>query len=440
MPTLIIPVEIQHREIHAASILALEALRQNWTVYLGQKQQIFPFIKFFPKSFWYLKSIVPGETDNLKKIKKYGHIISTLDIEGLILSNGDFGVHKRYSDLSLSLADRIFFWGKISHYEPVLKCFPSIKSKAFLSGSPVVDAWNIEKNKKITKSNGNQKSILISVNFARADKRLQKIRKEYEAFYSGIKKKSENSIDNYNILELEYELKDKSFEIFKNIIPKIAKEFQSYKIIVRPHPEENKKFWINYLKNYKNIKVNNSKTTSDQLLNCDIFIHFNSTMSIQSNFFNKTTIMYNTIKDIKLNSVISPITQNVSILCDSEIKLFEIIKNHEKIKYEYESDINNYIEINNNENCNGNSEKIMKNLDDYHKGLPLKEDLNDYTNSLNAFLDFLNYHFKYFAMFSIGIASFLLVFLKKKYRRFSWRYVIGKKKWSRLTKQKFTTI
>ena len=88
MKTLIIPLEIKHREYLGGIILAYFALKNGWTVYFGQKSQIFPFINTLPKSIWYLKSIVPGEIQNLKKIKKYGHKITTLDIEGLILSNG----------------------------------------------------------------------------------------------------------------------------------------------------------------------------------------------------------------------------------------------------------------------------------------------------------------------------------------------------------------
>ena len=54
MPNFIIPIEIQHREIHAACILALEAIKKGWTVYIGQKQQIWPFIKYFPNSFFFI--------------------------------------------------------------------------------------------------------------------------------------------------------------------------------------------------------------------------------------------------------------------------------------------------------------------------------------------------------------------------------------------------
>ena len=201
MKNLIIPIEIKHREILGAISLSYSALNNGWTVFLGQKSQIFPFIPFFYKSIWFLKSIVPGEISNLIKIKKYGHKLTTLDVEGLILSNGDFGPIKRYSEQTIELAEAIFYWGAESHYEPVKKVFPNIKNKSFVTGSPIVDTWFLEKNnfyskKKLIKKTN--KSILISVNFARADPKLKKARKFYEKFYSGFQNFRGNDIVNYN--------------------------------------------------------------------------------------------------------------------------------------------------------------------------------------------------------------------------------------------------
>ena len=87
--------------------------------------------------------------------------------------NWDLIGFQHYLDV---FADIVFFWGKKSHYYPVLSCFPDIKNKAVISGSPVVDAWNIAKKKFVKKHNDDRKKILISVNFARADKKLKKVR------------------------------------------------------------------------------------------------------------------------------------------------------------------------------------------------------------------------------------------------------------------------
>ena len=94
---LIIPLEIQKRELNPAINLVIEALKKNWTVFIGQKQQLFPFIKTLPKSVWYLKSIVPGEHTLIKKIYSSKHLITTMDIEGLIPANIPNAYKQRYS-------------------------------------------------------------------------------------------------------------------------------------------------------------------------------------------------------------------------------------------------------------------------------------------------------------------------------------------------------
>ena len=57
---LILPVEIKSRELDATIVLAIEAIKRGWTVYLGQKQQIWPMIELMQGSVYFLKSIVPG--------------------------------------------------------------------------------------------------------------------------------------------------------------------------------------------------------------------------------------------------------------------------------------------------------------------------------------------------------------------------------------------
>ena len=149
MKKLIIPIEIKKRELPGALYIAKTFLEKKWTVYLGQKQQIFPFINQFSRSVWLLKSIVPGENTLLEKLKKKNHFITTLDIEGLVPSNGKYGIHQRYSKEGLLLTDLIFFWGKM-HYENLKRIFPECKKKFYITGSPIVDYWNTFK-KKITK-------------------------------------------------------------------------------------------------------------------------------------------------------------------------------------------------------------------------------------------------------------------------------------------------
>ena len=77
---LIIPIEIKRRELDAAVNMSIKFLKNNWTVYLGQKQQMFPFIKDFSRSVWFLKSIVPGENSILIKLNQIGTVSETIEV------------------------------------------------------------------------------------------------------------------------------------------------------------------------------------------------------------------------------------------------------------------------------------------------------------------------------------------------------------------------
>ena len=419
---LVIPIEIQHRELNGACSLILEALENNWTVYVGQKQQIWPFINYFKSCVWYLKSIVPGELETLKQIKNNNNFITSLDVEGLILSNGEYGVKKRYSEETLGITDILFFWGNDSHKEPVEKIFPKFKEKFYVTGSPIVDFWNI-KNKKFKTVLDKKRTILISVNFDKADPKFTKIRKFYEKFYSQM---GENSFFQ-NQMDKEFLLKKESYEVYKDIIPKIAKRFSNYSIIVRPHPEENINFWKNHLKSFKNIYISNIEDTSDHLLNCDVFIHFNSTMSVQSNFFKKYTIMYNPIKKIHLNEMLSEICLNISKVVTSELELFNEISN----KGFSNSDISKYVEYDYEKNENNYSSKKIINIIET-KSKPSIQNSECDISTFAAFVSYIKFKSKIYILYVMGLISILIPFLRKRFMRFRFFFILGKRKWKNI--------
>ena len=105
------------------------------------------------------KNIKNGSVINLELPLKYGHKISSLDIEGLVPSIGDAGVRLRYNKESINLTDILFYWGK-RHIEAVSKVYPFFESKSYVTGSPVIDEMIIRRNnnKNNVKSN---KNILV---------------------------------------------------------------------------------------------------------------------------------------------------------------------------------------------------------------------------------------------------------------------------------------
>jgi len=270
-------------------LLAINAIKDGWQVILGGKASIFPNLSRFKKmpGVFLLKSIVPGEIHVQKNILKYGHKITSLDVEGLVPSNGEAGVRLRYSEESIQLTDYLFFWG-IKHYESVYKVYPIIKNKSIISGSPIIDDIMLKRKDmakiKLTKL----KKILVATSCG------------YSNHISGkdySKRMTENALGkNLDPIELkkinnEMTLDEIIFCFWKEFIPELSNEFPDIEIIVRPHPSEDKEFWEKFLKSCKNVKINKIGSINDQMVDIDAFIHFNSTTTITSRIFGIPTFM-----------------------------------------------------------------------------------------------------------------------------------------------------
>lgn len=329
MKKLIIPIEIKKRELPGALYIAKTFLEKKWTVYLGQKQQIFPFINQFSRSVWFLKSIVPGENALLEKLKKKNHFITTLDIEGLVPSNGKYGIHQRYSKKGLILTDLIFFWGKM-HYENLKRVFPEYKKKFYITGSPIVDYWNTFKKKN--NENNRIKKILFISSFPLAQQMGNQ--KHYYSLSKHIL--GRNSSKEYiKKLKLEYELQNKALIDNKNILINLFRN-KNYKICIRPHPSENLKYWTDFIAEYSksnNVYLDSKTDLNNQILRSDFIIHFNSTVSVQSYFFNKRIFMLYNPSYKKFDSVISNIPKLLSMQFKNyEDLIFNIQKKNIKKK------------------------------------------------------------------------------------------------------------
>ena len=325
---LIIPIEIQKRELSAACNLIVEALKKNWTVIIGQKQQIFPFIINLPKSIWFLKSIVPGENSLLKKIKKSGHLITSLDIEGLIPSNIKESLRQRYSVDNINLSDAIFFWGKI-HYNLFLKTFPKTKKNIlFITGSPVNDVWI--KNKSIT--NHNKKNILIIPSFGYANTYTKNLNLFYAYDNVGAKSLSNHNDLLFSIkdnIENDFQSQKLGYKSFINLITILCKHFTDHIITIRPHPSENIAMWNFLLKDNTNLRIDSKEDSQKQILKSKAVIHFNSTMSVQSSLLNKKTILYFDI-DKKYKKILSPLTLKLSKFVTKPSEVIKEINNNER--------------------------------------------------------------------------------------------------------------
>lgn len=293
---LIIPIEIKNRELQGACLLAKEFCTNGWEVYIGQKQQLFPYIKTFKKSVWYLKSIVPGEVSLLKKIKKSGNFICTLDVEGLVTDNYSKYVYTRYNEDTIKLADQIFFWNKF-HYNLVKEISKKKDLNKFhITGSPIMDIWKLNTKKR------KPKYILICTSFTLVNNLNGT--NILNLFFDNIDKKHINSYKKYLKNYLAYY--KIGFNSYLKILSEIFYKYKSKKFIIRPHPVEDIEKWKNFAKKFHNVFIDNKTDLTEQINNSSKVIHFNSTAGVQSIIQGKETLMYFP-NEKKRNDLSSPI-------------------------------------------------------------------------------------------------------------------------------------
>ena len=280
-------MEIFDRELGGALVLSRHAIENGWRVILGGKASIFPYLSKFKEmpGVFLLKSIVPGELNIQKKIIANGHRVTSLDVEGLVPSNGEEGVRLRYSEKTINLTEILFFWGN-NDYELVKSVYPLISDKSFPFGSPIIDHINLVSQTSTRKNK--DKTIFIATSCGYANHISGK---NYAQRTTTTAASGNLSKDELNKIKDEILLDEMIFKFWKEFIPELSKKFNEYNIVIRPHPSENKIFWKKYLKKYDNIYFNFEGSIVNFILGSSIFIHFNSTSAVASNILGIPTFM-----------------------------------------------------------------------------------------------------------------------------------------------------
>lgn len=288
--TLYIPVEIIDRELGGALLMAANAASRGWFVVLGGKQAVFNNMSRFSTlpGIFFLKSVVPGEVFKQEEIIENGHRVVSLDVEGLVPSNGEAGVRLRYSAESIEKCDMLFFWGE-KHHAAVRDVYPEIGGRARVTGSPIIDEIKVRGARYSAAGNsGPKKKILIgtSCGFANHINGIEFSREMRRNAYS-----DNVSDEEIRALELEAHLDLEIFEYWKKIVPLVAENFLDCDVVLRPHPSENVEFWRSYLKKHENIRIDAGQPILEELLGADVYIHFNSTSAITSTTLGIPTVM-----------------------------------------------------------------------------------------------------------------------------------------------------
>ena len=328
-------MEMARRELHGNLLLTIVSLKRTFNVYISDSATFKYLLKknLVNPGIIHTKSITHGEAkskfhQNLQE-KKY--LITAIDEEHGLL-DVDYEEHfitNRLSEKELDKTSAFFCWGKYD-YKNLRKHFTKSKNKFHLTGSPRVDIWkkkiNFIKNqeeKKILE----KPYILICTNFSFSNninsyKSIIDMKKK-EGYYDRSPKLFKRDKD-------FYPYQKKLIIEYVNLINNLTKKFTNYNFCVRPHPVENIDYWHKKLHERDNLYITNLRTASFWIKNCKLMIQTGCTTGCEGIISNKIVINYTPVEYKGNGELLKKISLNIK----SQTKLFSIIKNLKKNKFQ----------------------------------------------------------------------------------------------------------
>lgn len=279
-----LPIEVKVRELEGKTLLAMFAAERGHTVILGEKKDTLNLAQtpHLPPGIVHDKSLTPGnyKIKSFSNLKNHGHQITAQDEEsGLLDESFDQFAKRRFSEETVSMADRIFAWGK--HDQTSLqKIYPDYADKIVATGSPRVDFWRNEFDEYYNNSTGDLKSfILIASNFGfPIDENLfwDRMARLRSAGYF----ERDPEMERYMYENTAYQFR--LLHEFVVMIRQLSAAFPSKKILVRPHPVESIDAWHKLLGELPNVIIKRENTISGWIRNATVLIHNGCTSALEA--------------------------------------------------------------------------------------------------------------------------------------------------------------
>ena len=283
------PIEVKKREFDAKLLFSIIFAQKNFSVVLGKKVNLYNYKKLFKPGFFFFKGLGPKNYKPIKELVNLGFVCFSSDEEGLG-ADYDTEFELRVDIKSLRLIEKFFVWGNFQK-EQILKKLDSEFEKFIPTGNGRLDILK-EPFKKIY------------------DEEVKEIKKKHGKFILLLTKFTSTNHSAFAVKEgekfpTERMWHQREFEFQKDVMinnKKFLKEFNlkhpEIKLVVRPHPIENKENWKEWTKDFKNIYLSiNDYNTNSWILASEFNISSNCTTSMESAFLKKKTINFVPRKD-----------------------------------------------------------------------------------------------------------------------------------------------
>jgi surface carbohydrate biosynthesis protein len=288
--SVILPSENQTREFDAKLLLAVVLAARGFEVVVGARHIIHNRIADFPKSIYMAKDFRRPSERILGLIEGLGHHIVAWDEEGFILWNPEIYYARRYSRRAIAHIKNVFAWGPanatLMRNAPE---WPGIPIHA--SGNPRLDMLRDELRpfyadmvERLKFSHGD--FVLFNSNFASFNPAVKTV-----AAVMG-----EKSGDPSLLISERLKL----YELWKVLVPRLARVIAPTKLVVRPHPSESHDQWRNIAKQENNIRVEHEGASIPWILAAKVMLHSGCTTGVEAYMLGKPSLCFQPVDLVSL--------------------------------------------------------------------------------------------------------------------------------------------
>ena len=315
---LYLPVETAARELDAKLLLSLYAVREGFTVILGNRQLLNLRMHRMPHGIYLAHNVDKGRRRILRIIHQSGHRIAAWDEEGLVWLSPEAYLKRRISKESMRHVSRFYAWGA-EQAEALRK--GGVRTPIIETGNPRADllrppfrAAYEKRARALREKHGD--FILINSNFGWLNYALGKRHENIDEHLRHVASLSGHPL---NYLRNRWEV----YQAIRALAETLSREFAHRRIIIRPHPSETPAAWQDLADRLENVFVHYDDELIPWLLAADAIIHNGCTTAVEAALLGKTPISYEPETPAQMPPMAQP--SAVSLRARSEEEVCAII-------------------------------------------------------------------------------------------------------------------
>ena len=290
-PVLLIPVEVQVRELDAKVLLAYIAAKRGFISIIGPRRAMHSHLPRFPRGIYVAKSLKKASNKIFKHLRKLGHHVVAWDEEALVRLPRDLYYARRLHPATIEQVSFLLAWGQDNAelWREYPKMPGETAKRIVVTGNPRGDLLRADMRSFYEKDAEGLRAkyedfILVNTNFSQVNCYsssmnlfwpLDKEAKEHEL---GRRTKGMNR----EYAEGLSAHKRAIFEDFQKLIPALEQEFPDHNIIVRPHPAEGQEVYHRIASQGTRVRVTNDGNVVPWLMAAKALVHNGCTTGVEA--------------------------------------------------------------------------------------------------------------------------------------------------------------